>query len=121
LENNRKQHPPEIHRARELRERHPKTEVMLWSKLRGNQTGFKFRRQHPIGTYIVDYACIAKRLVIEIDGQSHENRSAEDLERENTLRLNGWRVIRFVDDDVLRHLDDVVAEIQRVLTLDALT
>jgi len=94
---------------------------VLWTKLRGSQTGFKFRRQHPIGTYIVDFACVAKRLVVEIDGQSHDGRSAEDIERENTLNSNGWRVIRFVDDDVLRHLDNVVAEIQRVLTLDALT
>ena len=121
MRDNDKQHPAEVWRARELRNRHPKAEVVLWTKLRGSQTGFKFRRQHPIGTYIVDFACVAKRLVVEIDGQSHDGRSAEDIERENTLNSNGWRVIRFVDDDVLRHLDNVVAEIQRVLTLDALT
>jgi len=121
MSNDPRQHPEHIQRARELRAERPEVEGLLWSKLRGNQTGFKFRRQHPIGNFIADFACLSEKLVIELDGQSHDGRHEYDAEREEVLKRNGWRVLRFWNVDVMKNLDDVVSEIIRFLTDNPLT
>jgi len=93
-------------------------EGLLWSKLRSRQLyGFKFRRQHPIDKYILDFYCTEAHLAVEIDGGQHaedESRKKDEF-RTAYLREKGIRVIRFWNDDVLNHLDDVLSEIDAVL------
>ena len=78
-------------------------ESMLWADLRNRQLGFKFRRQQPIGPFIVDFVCFDKRLIVEVDGWTHtfEETSQRDSERERWLMAQGFRVIRFDDTDVV--------------------
>ena len=81
---------PMVELARELRRRPTPAEELLWAGLRKRQAkGLKFRRQHPIGPYIVDFYCAALRLVVEIDGGYHRERGEEDAERSAYLRERG--------------------------------
>ena len=92
--------PKTTKRARDLRTTATKSEGLLWSILRGKQIcGLKFRQQHPIGPFIADFACVSHKLVIEIDGPSHDITIAADLSREGYLRSQGWTIIRFDNDD----------------------
>lgn len=101
--------------ARRLRIEMTDAERKLWSALRGRQLeGFKFRRQHPLGPYILDFACIEHRLVIEADGGQH-GESDTDNRRTAILEQHGWRVIRFWNNDILTNIEGVVSEILRVL------
>lgn len=82
--------------ARRLRRRATSAEAVLWRKLRSrNLRGLKFRRQHPIGPYIVDFYCAEQGLVVEVDGDSHIGREREDRLRTRRLEGAGYRVIRF--------------------------
>ena len=105
-------------KARNLRKNQTPAEMLLWSKLRSRQLcGVKFRRQHPFGQYILDFYSSEANLAVEVDGGQHadlENRNLDQL-RTAFLRGKGIRVIRFWNDDVLNHLDDVVSEIDAVL------
>ena len=100
--------------AKALRTTMPDAEVILWSFLKkGRQGGLRFRRQHPLGPYITDFACIAARLVIEVDGPTHwtdEGRS-HDRRRTAYLEANGWRVVRICNEDIYRNLDAVLEHI----------
>jgi very-short-patch-repair endonuclease len=110
--------PVQIERARELRKNANDAEQRLWSLLRGKQlSGYKFRRQYPIGNYIADFACISARLVIEVDGDTHGNDEAEarDAKRTEYIERLGYRVIRFWNDQVFSATDGVIETI-----LDAL-
>jgi very-short-patch-repair endonuclease len=102
-----------ILRARALRRNLTLPEGMLWQVLCQRPDGFKFRCQHPIGRCIVDFYCPAARLVIEIDGMSHDmgDRAARDERRDAWLRSKGLTVIRFSARDVLSDMDSVVAAI----------
>jgi len=105
--------------ARALRADMPDAELCLWRGLRNRQLhGARFRRQHPIGPFIVDFACVEYRLVIEVDGGHHAVREAADAARTKYLRCNGWRVLRYWNNDVLRNdnavLDDIAAKIAEV-------
>ena len=105
--------------ARNLRKNQTLAEQILWSKLRSRGlSGFKFRRQHPIGNYILDFYCSEANLAIGIDGGQHTER--ENIERDNkrTAYLNqkGIRVTRFWNNDVLEHLDEVLIEIDNRLS-----
>jgi len=103
-------------RARELRTNQTKAEGILWSALRyRKRLGFKFRRQHVIDQFIVDFYCAEARLVIEVDGAVHEFTGERDQARQEMLEGLGLRVIRFANDDVERNLDGVVIEIERAL------
>ncbi len=105
-------YPPILARAQELRQPQTPAESRLWSRLRNRQLGgFKFRRQHPIGRLIVDFYCAACRLVIEIDGDSHEEQVEYDLARTEWLNDQGYRVIRFSNRDVYHHIDAVLKAI----------
>ena len=100
-----------IVRARRLRQRQTEAEKLLWFHLRNKRLGgYKFRRQHPIDTYIVDFFCDAARIVIEIDGGGHTEPSqiAYDNERTSQLEELGLRVMRFWNDDVLTNTNQVL-------------
>ena len=105
-------------RSKNLRKNQTPAERLLWSKLRSRQrSGCKFRRQHPIGKYILDFYCSEARLAIEIDGGQHaddQQRKRDNL-RTAVIMEKGIQVIRFWNDDVLNHLDDVIAEIDAKL------
>ncbi len=105
-------------RARSLRKIQTYAESLLWSKLRSRQlSGFKFRRQHPFDSYILDFYCSEAKLAIEVDGSQHinvENKKMDDA-RTTFLMQKGIQVIRFWNNDVLNHVDDVIAEIDATL------
>ena len=104
-------------KARELRNNPTDAERFLWSHLRLRQLGgHKFRRQQPLGDYIVDFACLEKRVVIEVDGGQHAEQTDYDSKRENWLRAEGFTVLRFWDHDVLMHVEDVKQVIWEALS-----
>jgi len=96
--------------AKRLRQDMTEAERVLWSALRKRSlNGFKFRRQHPIGPYIADFACISERLVVEVDGVTHWTPAEleHDAQRSAFLERNGWRVLRVTNLDVFDNLDGV--------------
>jgi very-short-patch-repair endonuclease len=102
--------------ARSLRTRQTDTEQRLWTRLRDRRLlGFKFRRQHPIGRYIADFCCAEAKLVIELDGGQHANDRVRDAERTAMLKRDGYRVIRFWDNDVFQNLEGVLERIVEAL------
>ena len=80
--------------------------------------GLKFRRQHPIGPYSADFGCVSKRLVVELDGDYHDQVCEADLKRQKHLENLGWQVIRFSNDDVLQDVEAVVRAIAAHLDLE---
>lgn len=118
METRHRIHPVILAHAREMR--HPQTpaEATLWRALRNRRTGFKFRRQHPIYRFIVDFYCAQAKILIEIDGESHLELDQQEYDKLRTEYLEelGYRVIRFTNDDVRYNFDAVVAEI--VLTVE---
>jgi very-short-patch-repair endonuclease len=109
---------PAITRARQLRLNATDVEKRLWQRLRSSQLGPRFRRQHPVGPYILDFACETHRLCVELDGGQHNDpaHSEADAKRTAYLESLGWRVLRFWNNQVIESLDDVLAEILRALT-----
>lgn len=102
-------------RAKELRLNTSVPEKLLWSALRGKKAaGLKFRRQHPIEPYIADFYCPAARLVIEVDGESHDDTIEHDAIRTEYLSELNLDVIRVSNDDVLNNLEGVVDYIVKV-------
>ena len=102
--------------ARTLRSTPTDAEIRLWSRIRRKQLeGFRFRRQQPIGAYIVDFFCPEAKLIIEIDGGQHALREKEDASRTRWLEARGYRVVRFWNNDVLANTDGVVWAIQETL------
>ena len=105
--------------ARKLRRDQPLPERLLWGRLRrGALGGLHFRRQEPVGPFTVDFACLSQRLVIAIDGDSHEDREAHDDKRQRYLEGLGFSVLRFAYEDVTRDLDLVVDAIGRACGLE---
>jgi very-short-patch-repair endonuclease len=101
-----------IRRARQLRRESSFPERLLWSRLRnGRCAGLKFRRRHPVGPYVADFFCASARLVVELDGRSHDERADYDRRREEYLRQQGLRVLRFPNDLLLHELEAVVEAI----------
>lgn len=101
--------------AKDLRTGSTDTEKMLWSHIRAKRLdGLKFRRQHPIGKYIVDFVCLEKMLVIELDGGQHADPGEKeyDSERDNWLKKEGYFVLRFWDNEVLMNTEDVLTVIR---------
>lgn len=94
--------------------RQPQTpaERTLWARLRDRRlSGLKFRRQHPIGRFIVDFCCPARRLAVEIDGDSHAEQAEYDAARTAWLVEQGYAVIRFTNQEVHRHIEAVLEAI----------
>ncbi len=100
-------------KARALRRNMTLPEGLLWQVLRTRPEGLKFRRQHPVGPYIVDFYCPAARLVIEVDGQRHAmgDRPQRDAARDSWLGSQGMRTIRFAATDVMEDIEAVVTAI----------
>ena len=99
--------------ARELRRRTTPTEDRLWTVVRRRQIGgLLFRRQDPIGPYIVDMVCHSARLVVEVDGEIHEQQQEYDAERDDYLRHMGFTVMRVTTERVLCDLNGVICEIR---------
>ena len=94
----------------------PEAEVILWSHLRRRVLGgLRFRRQHPIGPYIADFASPLIRLVVELDGVSHARDGMDDYDRARDAYMKrlGWRVLRFRNEDVYKNLNGVLDVISR--------
>jgi very-short-patch-repair endonuclease len=101
-------------RAIQLRRNATTPEQLLWSILCRRQLGgLKFRRQHPIEPYIVDYYCAAINFLIELDGDSHDGRQSYDKQREEHLRKLGLKIFRVSNDDVIHNLEGVAEAILR--------
>ena len=97
--------------VQELRQKQTPSKKILWQDLRARRlAGFKFRRQHPIECFIVDFACLSEKLVIEIDGETHLSEEARIYDARRTQYLNrlGWHVLRFSNSDVHSRTDGVV-------------
>ncbi|MBX9964135.1 MAG: DUF559 domain-containing protein [Burkholderiales bacterium] len=98
--------------ARALRADMTDAELLLWRELRHRQIhGARFRRQHPVDRYIVDFACVELRLAVELDGGQHAERSIEDALRTQRLEETGWQVVRYWNNDVIERRVDVLADI----------
>jgi len=94
--------------ARVLRKQVVPAETILWRALRNRALGgFKFRRQHPIGQYVVDFACVTSKVAVELDGETHLRRKISDLKRTTFLEAEGWQVLRFWNTEVYDELDSV--------------
>lgn len=110
--------PGSTARARDLRFSAPFPERLLWGRLRNRRlVGWKFKRQVPIGRYVVDFLCMDARLIVELDGGQHSTESAVvyDETRTSELRRLGFRVIRFWNGEVYGRLDEVCETILAVL------
>ncbi len=107
---------PEIFRkAAELRMNMTEAEKLLWDGLKGKQIGgLRFRRQHPISRFIVDFYCHHAKLIVEIDGGIHLNEEVKEYDEGRTYELEqfGLKVIRFKNEEVLKHLDKVINRIK---------
>ena len=106
-------------RARDLRLTDSRAEQVVWELLRAHRmSGLKFRRQHPIGPYFADFACVARKLVVEVDGEHHALQREADSRRTDFLEQAGWRVIRFSASEAVQNPEGVWAEIARVLGIE---
>lgn len=103
-------------RRQELRHNLTQPEQKLWATLRGKQLGIKFRRQHGIGHYIVDFYCPERKLVIEVDGDSHYTDDAQqkDAQRDCYLQQLGIQVLRFTNDEINQNMQGVYETIKRI-------
>ena len=94
-------------------------EQALWRHLRERQLdGYRFRRQVPIGRYIVDFVCLEKRLIVEVDGGQHAINQDDDKIRDTWLEKEGYRVLRFWNNDVLSNRNGVLQRISEALALE---
>ena len=108
------------YRARALRKNLTDAEKLLWRHLRDRQLdGCKFRRQHPIGKFIVDFVCVEKKLVIEVDGGQHATKVEADLQRSEYLRKKGYSTLRFWNNEVLQKTESVLEAVLLSLSEDA--
>ena len=106
---------PKTKLRRQLRQTQTKAEIKLWSALRAKKFyGKKFRRQHSIGKFIVDFYCAEYKLAIEVDGTSHENivKQNYDFERDCWMNENGYSVLRFTNDEVYKQINWVLLAIE---------
>jgi very-short-patch-repair endonuclease len=117
METRHRIYPPVLQRAREMR--HPQTpaEATLWRAIRSRNLGYKFRRQHPIDRFVIDFYCAQAKLCIEIDGDSHFEPGQEEYDAARTIVLEelGYKVMRFTNHDVRYNLHAVVDEIIKVI------
>ncbi len=100
-----------VEMARDFRKAPTTSERELWSVLRRDQLGVSFRRQQPIGPFVVDFFCAGHRLIVEVDGPIHESQQERDAERQRLLEACGYRVVRFTASDVEQNLPQVIAAI----------
>ena len=108
---------PVLHqRAKAMRQEMSEAEAKLWQHLRASRlNGYKFRRQQPMGHYIVDFMCVTPKLIVKADGGQHTEQAAYDHARTAYLNSLGFTVLRFWNHEILQQTNDVLAEILRVL------
>ena len=113
----KKQSAPGAHaRARALRHDMTEAERRVWQILRSHRMkGYKFRRQVPIGRYVADFVCHEARLIVEIDGGQHDRSSRRETERTEFVQNEGYRILRFWNNEVLENLDGVHQKIAEEL------
>jgi type I restriction enzyme M protein len=102
-------------KAKEMRNNPTKAEQMLWERLKNKQLGIKFRQQHIINKFIVDFCSIEKSLVIEVDGEIHEKQKEADAQRSKTLEKEGFNIIRFKNNEVINNIELVLSSIEEAL------
>jgi very-short-patch-repair endonuclease len=100
--------PNTKHKAIKLRKVSTPAEIKLWSRIRDDQLGITFRRQHAIGSYIVDFCAPRKKLIIELDGSQHLEQAEYDEERTKYFEAHGYRVLRFWNHDVMNDMESVL-------------
>jgi very-short-patch-repair endonuclease len=99
--------------AREMRREPTLAEDVLWEALRGRRLdGLRFRRQHPVGRFVLDFYCPIHKLVVEVDGDVHDTQQERDAERTAVIEAHGYRVIRFRNEEVMQNLPRVLARIR---------
>ena len=105
---------------KQLRTSGTKAEAVLWIVLKGKKLGYKFRRQHGVGPYIVDFYCPEKKLIIEVDGSTNQDDviHERDKVRQKYLEDLGFKVIRFTNEEVLKDRDTVVINIKIALGVE---
>ncbi len=108
--------PPLKDRRKQLRKEQTPQELALWAKLRQHQLGVKFKRQHSIGPYILDFYCPDKKLAIELDGSRHAENKEYDIERSNYLNEFGIKVVRFWNNEVDVNIGSVMERIREELS-----
>ena len=110
---------PEIEQAaRQLRQNLTPAEALLWSALKNKQLeGLRFRCQHPVGNFILDFYCPSCKLVVEVDGKIHDRQTEYDDARTTKLTEYGYKVLRFSNEQVMKNLPKILAEIKRVALL----
>ena len=105
-----------IKNAREDLKKNPtEAEKLIWEYLKNKKTGHKIRRQHVIDTFITDFVCLTKKVVIEIDGKIHLQQQEYDAIRTNTLNERGYKVIRFTNNEVFANPQNVALKIKEIL------
>ena len=103
--------PNTKHKAIKLRKESTPAERKLWSRIRNDQLGVTFRRQHAVGNYIPDFCSPKAKLIIELDGSQHLEQEEYDQERTKYFELLGYKVIRFWNNDVINKIEDVILAI----------
>ena len=103
--------------AKKNRQRETAAERILWRFLRNGQLGVHFRRQHIVGTFIADFVCLPKKVIIELDGGYHQlpDQQISDQERTEWLEGKGFKVIRFTNDEVIGNTEGVINKIKKEL------
>jgi len=108
-----------LNNAKTLRRKQTEAEQRLWYHLRAHRfLGLKFKRQKPMGRYIVDFVCLEQRLIIELDGGQHSEQLHYDQDRDAWLRSQGYTVLRFWNNDVMQQLEGVLEQIRCTLSPD---
>lgn len=99
-------------KAKELRNEPTEAERILWSRLKQSKmSDYKFRRQQPVGSYIVDFVCFSKSLIVELDGGQHHDQKVWDIRRDAWLKSEGFTVLRFWNNDVTENLESIASVI----------
>jgi very-short-patch-repair endonuclease len=101
--------------ARCLRKNITDAERKLWYRIKKKQLGVKFRRQQPIGRYIVDFVCFERKMIVEVDGGQHDQ-CYLDTKRDEWFRKQGYRVLRFWNNDVLQNIEGVVEALRQEIS-----
>lgn len=105
-----------LERAKEMRNNPTEAEAILWESLKGKNLGDKFRRQHLIADFIVDFVCLSNKLIVEVDGTIHDGQKEADQERTDVLNARGFKVVRFKNEQVIGDLDAVLKNITAELS-----
>jgi very-short-patch-repair endonuclease len=111
----KRSNPKTKHNAIQFRKRSTPAERKLWSRIRDDQLGVTFRRQHAVGNYIPDFCSPKAKLIIELDGSQHLEQEEYDEERTKYLESDGYKVIRFWNNDVMNNIEGVILAIMYAL------